>query len=57
MKHKCKYYLVNNEGIRVCSVCGEPSPNQPVIEDKMVGKTKKAPLYVSDKDRVKEIAK
>ncbi len=50
MKHECKYYLMNSEGVRACSVCGKPSPNQPAIEDKMV---KKAPLYVSDKDRAK----
>ena len=53
MKCKCKYYLMNSKGIRVCSQCGEPSPTQPAIEDKMVGRqqTKKAPLYVSAKDR------
>lgn len=52
MKCKCKYYLMNSEGTRVCSQCGEPSSSQP-IEDKMVGRhqTKKAPLYVSAKDR------
>ena len=48
MKCECKYYLMNKEGIRVCSVCGEPA--HPVIEDKM---TKKAPLYVSDRDKAK----
>ena len=55
MQCKCEYYLMNDEGVRACSVCGKPSPNQPVIEDKMVGRqqTKKAPLYVSDKDRAK----
>jgi hypothetical protein len=42
MKHKCdcKYYLMNAEGVRVCSVCGKPAPikaDKP-IEDKAVGK-------------------
>lgn len=40
MKHKCVYYLMNAEGVRVCSVCGKPAPikaDKP-IEDKAVGK-------------------
>lgn len=39
MKHKCdcKYYLMNAEGIRVCSVCGKPAPVKP-IEDKALAK-------------------
>jgi len=50
MKHKCKYYLMNKDGVRVCSVCGEPAPGK--IEDKMQGRQEeKAPLYISDKDK------
>jgi len=36
MKCKCKYYLMNAQGVRVCSVCGKPAPAKPVIEDKTV---------------------
>ena len=33
---KCKYYLMNDKGIRVCSVCGKSAPVKPVIEDKLM---------------------
>ena len=36
MKCKCKYYLMNAAGVRVCSVCGKPAPSK--IEDKLVEK-------------------
>ncbi len=54
-KCKCKYYLRDKDGVRVCSVCGKPAPGQPQIEDKMQGKHEdksgKAPLYISAKDK------
>ena len=37
MKCKCKYYLMNAAGVRVCSVCGKPAKDAK-IEDKAVGK-------------------
>ncbi len=59
-KHKCKYYLRNDEGVRACSVCDKPAPGQPPIEDKMQGKHEdksgKAPLYISDKDKANQEA-
>jgi len=64
MEHNCKYYLMNAEGIRVCSVCGKPASSKPrvlssecgkKIEDKMVGRHEdKAPLYVSKKDKARQ---
>jgi len=55
MKCKCKYYLMNKDGVRVCSVCGEPAPSK--IEDKMQERHEdKAPLYISKKDRAKQEA-
>jgi uncharacterized Zn finger protein (UPF0148 family) len=52
MKCKHPYYEIK-DGILVCHQCGEPSPNQSGIEDKMQGRqeNKTAPLYVSDKDK------
>jgi len=51
MKCKCKYYLRNEDGVLVCSVCGKPAHTNE-IEDKMQGKHEdKAPLYISDKDK------
>jgi len=45
---------MNKEGVRVCSVCGEPAPGK--IEDKMQTRREdKAPLYVSDKDKADSI--
>ena len=38
MKCKCKYYLMNDKGVRVCSVCGKPAPVKSEIEDKAVSK-------------------
>ena len=40
MKCKCKYYLMNDKGVRVCSVCGKPAPPKDAkpIEDKAVEK-------------------
>lgn len=54
MECKCQYYLMDEKGIRVCSICGKPAHSNE-IEDKMQGRqqTKKAPLYISDKDRAK----
>ena len=60
MKCKCKYYLMSDEGVRVCSVCGRPAHSEheledkqskAQIEDKAQGK-QSAPLYISDKDKV-----
>ena len=51
MKCKCKYYLRNEDGVLVCSVCGKPA-HENEIEDKMQeGHEDKAPLYISDKDK------
>ncbi len=53
MQCKCKYYLMNSDGVRVCSVCGKPA-HASKIEDKVDHghETKEeAPLYVSDKDK------
>ena len=49
---KCQYYLMDKEGVRVCSVCGKPA-HLVEIEDKVAGRhqTKKAPLYTSNKDK------
>ena len=33
-KHECKYFLMDDKGVRRCSVCGKPA--KPVIEDKNV---------------------
>jgi len=54
-KCKCKYYLRDEEGKLVCSVCGKPAPDKPEIEDKnQTGhETKNNPLYMSDKDKAK----
>lgn len=41
MKCKCKYYLMGEDGIRRCSVCGKPAPvkgAKPEIEDKLAEK-------------------
>jgi hypothetical protein len=37
MKCKCKYYLMNAAGVRVCSACGKPAPSK--IEDKVIDKS------------------
>lgn len=52
MQCKCKYFLRNDKGELVCSVCGKPA-HSPEIEDKMGERpeNKTAPLYVSDKDK------
>ena len=57
MQCKCKYFLRDEDGILVCSVCGKPVPEKPEIEDKMqLGhETKKPELYVSDKDKAEEV--
>ena len=34
MQHKCKYYLRDEDGNLVCSVCGEPA-HKNEIEDKV----------------------
>lgn len=56
---KCQYYTINKGGQLVCSVCGKPPPEKPKIEDKIKHghETKKAPLYVSDKDKAEAKAK
>jgi len=52
MQCKCKYYLRNEEGKLVCSVCGKPSDSSGKIEDKVEDNHEtKAPLYISKKDR------
>ena len=58
MQCKCKYYLKDNDGNLVCSVCGKPAPGKSKIEDKLEEghETKEAPLYVSDKDKQKQEA-
>ena len=53
MKCKCKYFLRNDEGVLICTACGKPAKSKAKIEDKMTGAHEdKAPLYVSDKDKL-----
>ena len=52
MKCKCKYYLRDKDGVPVCSVCGKPAHTIEIEDKQEEGhETKKAPLYISDKDK------
>ena len=52
VKCKCQFYLMDSEGIRVCSVCGKPALVKSSIEDKNItAHQTKAPLFTSNKDK------
>lgn len=53
VKCKCQYYLRDENGVLVCSVCGKPASKKSKIEDKIDHghEIKESPLYVSDKDK------
>ena len=54
MEHKCKYYIINEAGVRVCSVCGKPAHAEDgeQVEDKNVEKHEDKRVYPPESKRV-----
>lgn len=34
MRHQCKYFLIDGEGVRRCTQCGQPAQAKGIIETK-----------------------
>ena len=55
MQCKCTYFLVRDDGARVCSVCGKPAHSSK-IEDKVVAEHE-TKIYPSESRRLKKRGK
>ncbi len=51
MECKCSYFLFR-EGKLVCSVCGQPAKEKPVIEDKVAERTEVKQIWPPESKRL-----